>query len=94
MRMMASHPPSDEYGPMATTPQRYEFRVRGHLGEMMRQGFPDLNAETRGADTLLSGSLPDHSALHGVLAQIEALGLELIGVRQLPGVGGTSRQNQ
>ena len=57
---------------------------------MMRQGFPDLDAQTCGGDTLLSGSLPDQSALHGVLAQIESLGLELIEVRQLPAAAPTS----
>jgi hypothetical protein len=32
----------------------------------------------------LSGVLADQAALYGVLAQIEALGLELIEVRRLP----------
>jgi hypothetical protein len=35
-----------------------------------------------GADTVLTGRL-DRSALYGVLAQVEALGLDLIEVRQL-----------
>jgi len=63
----------------------YEIRVRGHLGERMRRAFPALRAETRGQDTLLRGAVTDQAALHGVLAQIEALGLELLEVRQLPG---------
>jgi hypothetical protein len=63
----------------------YEIRVRGHLGERMRRAFPGLRAETRGQDTLLRGAVTDQAALHGVLAQIEALGLELLEVRQLPG---------
>jgi len=33
---------------------------------------------------VLHGVLPDQAALHGVLAQIEALGLELLEVRRLP----------
>ena len=64
--------------------QRYEISVRGHLGEMTRSAFPSLDAEPRGHDTLLTGALPDQAALHGVLAQIEALGLELVEVRRLP----------
>jgi hypothetical protein len=63
---------------------RYEFRVHGHLGEMMLGAFPALRAETSGEDTLLRGALPDQAALHGVLAEIEALGLELFEVRRLP----------
>jgi hypothetical protein len=50
----------------------------------MRSAFPDLRAEPRGADTVLTGVLTDQAALHGVLADIEALGLELLEVRRLP----------
>ena len=65
-------------------PRRYEIWVRGHLGETMRSAFPGLRAQPRGADTVLTGPLPDQAALHGVLAEIEALGLELLEVRRLP----------
>jgi len=53
----------------------------------MLRAFPDLATETRGKDTLLRDALTDQAALHGVLAQIEALGLELLEVRQLPPSG-------
>jgi len=36
-----------------------------------------------GSDTVLTGSLRDQSAVFGVLAQIEALGLELLELRQI-----------
>ena len=62
----------------------YEFRVRSHLGETMLGAFPALQAETSGKDTLLRGALPDQAALYGVLAEIEALGLELVEVWRLP----------
>jgi hypothetical protein len=65
-------------------PDRYLIRVRGHLGETMRSAFPSLEARASDADTELIGSLPDSAALHGVLAEIEALGLELLEVRRLP----------
>jgi hypothetical protein len=65
-------------------PQRYEIRVRGHLGATMLRAFPALRGERQDRDTLLRGALPDQSALHGVLAQIEALGLELLEIRRLP----------
>jgi hypothetical protein len=32
---------------------------------------------------VLSGTLPDQSALYGVLAQIETLGLELLDIRRV-----------
>ena len=65
-----------------TSLTHYEIRVRGLLSERLLGAFPDLEAETQGGETLLSGGLPDQSALHGVLAQIEALGLELLEVRR------------
>jgi hypothetical protein len=49
----------------------------------MRAAFPDLHAAAQGEDTLLTGTLPDQAALHGVLSQIEALGLELLEVRRV-----------
>ena len=44
--------------------------------------FPALVPERRGAHTVLT-SLLDRSALYGVLAECEALGLDLVEVRQL-----------
>jgi hypothetical protein len=61
----------------------YAIDVRGHLGEIMRQAFPELEAGWKGPDTRLRGSLPDQAALYGVLARIEALGLELLEVRRI-----------
>lgn len=66
-------------------PPRYEFRVRGQLHETMLQAFEGLHISTPSENyTLLRGSVADQAALLGVLAQIEALGLELLVVRQLP----------
>ena len=42
-----------------------------------------MASEVRGGETVLTGLLEDQSAVYGVLAQIEALGLELIEVRQV-----------
>jgi hypothetical protein len=60
----------------------YQIRVRGRLGRTMRAAFPDLHPAAQGEDTLLAGALPDQAALYGVLARIEALGLELLEVRR------------
>ena len=65
-------------------PHRYRIRVRGRLGETLCAAFPALQARASGGDTVLTGPLPDRAALYGVLAQIEALGLELLEVRRLP----------
>jgi hypothetical protein len=62
----------------------YEICVRGRLGSLMRAAFPAFQAQVRGDDTVLIGTLPDHAALYGVLAQMEALALELLELRCLP----------
>ena len=40
-------------------------------------------SELEGSETVLTGLLEDRSALFGVVAQIEALGLELLELRQV-----------
>ena len=60
----------------------YVIRINGHLGAMMLSAFPAMTPRRDGADTVLTGLL-DRSALYGVLAEIEALGLDLVEVRQL-----------
>jgi hypothetical protein len=65
-------------------PQPYQIRVRGRLGRMTRSAFPALRARAEGGNTVLTGVLADQAALYGVLAEAEALGLELIEVRRLP----------
>jgi hypothetical protein len=81
---------------MSAAPQRpdqpavYEIRVRGRLGATVLGAFPTLRAEWRGPDTVLRGPLPDQAALHGVLAQIERLALELLEVR--PGTESSTEQ--
>jgi hypothetical protein len=62
----------------------YEIRVRGVMGDALLHAFPTLSGSRVGNDTVLSGELPDQAALHGVLSQIESLGLELLAVQQLP----------
>ena len=61
---------------------RYTIRINGHLGATLLSAFPALASQQLGAHTVLTGLL-DQSALFGVLADIEAFGLELIEVRQL-----------
>jgi hypothetical protein len=61
----------------------YQIRVRGRLGRTMRVAFPALSTQTHGEDTLLTGAMADQAALYGVLAQLEALGLELLEVLAL-----------
>jgi hypothetical protein len=67
---------------MDPTPARYRIRIQGHLGATALSAFPAMASQQHGADTVLTGLL-DRSALYGVLAEVEALGLDLLEVRQL-----------
>jgi hypothetical protein len=62
---------------------RYEFRVRGRLGETLLSSFEGFDAEVQPVETILRGMVADQAALHGILEKIEALGLELVEVRQV-----------
>jgi monoterpene epsilon-lactone hydrolase len=76
--------PANERATGGREPRHYEIRVRGLIGLTLMQAFPALTTASIGPDTLLTGSLPDQSALYGVIHQLEALGLELLGIRCLP----------
>ena len=86
---MRAHPPDTDPSRVAADksatgdgePRRYEIRVRGPIGPTIMQAFPTLTASRSGPDTLLAGSIPDQSALYGVIHQLEALGLQLLDVQ-------------
>jgi hypothetical protein len=68
---------------VATPPGLYAIRIRGRLGATALSAFPSMVSELEGSETVLTGLLEDRSAVFGVLAQIEALGLELLELRQI-----------
>jgi hypothetical protein len=61
----------------------YAIRIEGRLGPTALSAFPAMVSEVTGSETLLTGLLEDSSAVFGVVAQIEALGLELIELRKI-----------
>ena len=67
---------------MDPTPAPYMIRINGHLGAMVLSAFPAMTPQWQGAHTVLTGLL-DRSALYGVLAEIDALGLDILEIRQL-----------
>jgi hypothetical protein len=79
---MPAHQPARDHDAMDPTPARYVIRLHGHLGATVLSAFPTLGAQHHGPDTVLTGLL-DRSALHGVLAEIDALGLDLLELHQL-----------
>ena len=79
---MRGHLPARDHGVMDPAPARYTIRIHGHLGATVLSAFPALAPQRHGADTVLTGLL-DRSALYGVLAEVEALGLDLVEISQL-----------
>jgi hypothetical protein len=65
------------------SPGLYTIRIRGRLGPNALSAFPSLAPQTKDSETVLTGVLEDQSAVFGVLAQIEALGLDLLELREI-----------
>jgi hypothetical protein len=62
-------------------PEYYEIKIKGHLDPCWSDWFAGLQlAHLEGNETLLSGSLPDQAALHGLLERVRDLNLTLISV--------------
>jgi hypothetical protein len=56
--------------------------VKGHLDERWSAWFDGLAIVHQvSGETILSGRLPDQAALHGVLARVRDLGLDLVAVQ-------------
>ena len=62
----------------------YQIRVRSPISAEWTCWFNDLTISPAGNDeALISGVLVDQAALHGVLAKIRDLNLELISIQRL-----------
>jgi hypothetical protein len=73
----------------------YEIRVEGHIGESWSSWFEGLTIRhEESGETVLSGTLVDEAALHGVLAKIRDLGLPLVGVKRLTTSVGTPEEKE
>lgn len=59
----------------------YYIKIKGHLDVRWQNWFDGLTINlTDDGDTILSGSIIDQSALHGMFKKINNLGLTLISV--------------
>jgi hypothetical protein len=65
----------------------YSFRVTGLLTPAVLQVLDPLAAGEARTDTVLVGRVADPAALHGFIARIETLGLELVELQRLPPSG-------
>jgi hypothetical protein len=64
---------------------RYEVRVNGRLSERARGAFHAMNVTSIPPQTIVFGELAEPSDLGDLLAQCNAMGLEVLSLRQLPG---------
>ena len=62
----------------------YAFRISGRVPPALTAALAPLRSVPTSADTLLVGPVSDRAALHGYIAHLEALGLELVELRRLP----------
>ena len=63
--------------------ESYEIRVEGHLNARWADWFDGLTlSQESDGTTVLSGSVVDQAALHGLLGKVRDLGLPLIAVHR------------
>ncbi len=74
---LSSTPDSREAG-------RYEIRLTGHLDARWATWFDGLTVRRESdGTTVISGQVPDQSALHGLLQRVRDLGLPLVSVTRV-----------
>lgn len=65
------------------TSSSYEIRITGTLPPEALLDFEHLTASVEPVGTVVHGSLADQAALHGLLARLETLGVQVVEVRRL-----------
>ena len=71
-------------------PMIYEIRIQDHLDTQWSGWLQDIRVSTTFSPTgkpitVLTGEIPDQSALSGILIQLSDLGYSVISVNQLQG---------
>jgi hypothetical protein len=61
----------------------YEIRVSGTLPPEALFDFDRLNASVEPIETVVHGQIRDQAALNGLLARLEAFGVEVLEIRRL-----------
>ncbi len=62
-------------------PMVYQIRIKGHLGRQWTDWFEGLTVTALdNGETLLTGSVVDQAALHGLLKKVRDLGMPLVSV--------------
>lgn len=67
-------------GDDAKSGQRYRVTLSGELGDEFAFLFENMELERVAGTTVLTGTLVDQAQLHGLLGQVQDLGVELVSV--------------
>lgn len=63
---------------------RYEIHVEGIVDQYWSEWFDEMQLTNEsGYETMIAGEVKDQAALHGVLARVRDLGLEVISVTRV-----------
>lgn len=82
-RLLAAHPRIDDRETEVDVPsKRFDIQVTGRLPAGVLDEFRYDGGGTR-MRTVLRGPVPDQAALHGLLRHLNALGLDVVELRQL-----------
>lgn len=80
---------------LSKKPRLYEIRIEGHLAARRFGGFEGLEITHKpNGETVLVGSIPDQSALYGLLSWLQNLGATLLLVRQMEKDEALKQENQ
>jgi hypothetical protein len=63
----------------------YEIRIKGRVSDSLLPAFEGLTVTTEPVETILYGPIADQEALHRLMTKLQALGLEVVEFRRLPG---------
>ena len=72
----------------------YTFRVRGRLSPDVVAALHPLHPAESTTETVLRGTVADQAALLALIARLEQLGVELVGLLQLPDAGPAHRSGR
>jgi len=68
----------------ADQPRVYQIRIRGHLSPQWADWFEGLTISLEeDGDTLLTGTVVDQAALHGLLKKVRDLGTPLLSINHV-----------
>jgi hypothetical protein len=65
-------------------PRRYRIVIDGELSQRFASEFEGMSLESGRGKTFLWGEVVDQSHLHGILARIQDLGLDLVSIAEDP----------